>query len=98
MPDWGDDHPGRERAEAEGDRDADEQLRRALEGERHRAAARRFFEAAPLYRVDFEEDGTVSLRKKSYSTGRIARPPPPPFGASSPPIGTSNMLNAGCVT
>ncbi len=46
--------------------DADEQLGRAIERERHRAAARRFFETAPLYRVDFEEDGTVSLRKKSY--------------------------------
>jgi len=67
MPDWADDHPWPERAEAEDGDGADEQLRRALEGERHRAAARRFFEAAPLYRVQFEEDGTVSLRKKGYS-------------------------------
>ena len=46
---------------------AEEQLRRALEQERHRAAARRFFEAAPLYRVDFEDNGTVSLRRKAYA-------------------------------
>jgi hypothetical protein len=67
MPEWEGDHPGLERAEAEEGGDAEERLRRALEGERHRAAARRFFETAPLYRVDFEEDGTVSLRKKSYA-------------------------------
>ena len=66
MPEWEIDHPGRERPEAENGDGAEEQLRRAVEGERHRAAARRFFEAAPLYRVDFEEDGTVSLRKKNY--------------------------------
>ena len=52
----------------------EEQLRRALEQERHRLSARRLFDAAPLYRVQFEEDGTVSLRKKSYDYWPV-RPP-----------------------
>lgn len=53
---------------------AEDQLRRALDQERHRLAARRFFEAAPLYRVQFEEDGTVTLRKKGFEYWP-ARPP-----------------------
>ena len=69
MPEWGNDHPEPkgDAVDGGGDGGAEEQLRRALEGERHRAAARRFFEAPPLYRVDFEENGTVSLRKKGYA-------------------------------
>jgi hypothetical protein len=68
MAEWGDIHPEPERDEdgAEEGYDAAEQLRRAMEQERHRLAARRFFEAAPLFRIGFEADGTVSLRKKSY--------------------------------
>jgi hypothetical protein len=65
---WGNDYPEPERDE-DGPEDgygADEQLRRALEQERHRTDARRFFEAAPLYRVQFEQDGTVSLCRKDY--------------------------------
>src|SRR3954464_10844908 len=46
--------------------DAGEQLRRALEQERHLREARRRFEVAPLYRIRGEEDGTVSLCKKGY--------------------------------
>lgn len=70
MPEWGSDDPapGRDGGEdEEAGHGAEEQLRRALEQERHRAAARRFFEAAPLYRVDPEDNGTVSLRKKDYA-------------------------------
>jgi hypothetical protein len=69
MRERGHDHPDPECIGPEGDEGggAEEQLRRALEQERHRTAARRFFEAAPLYRVEFEEDGTVSLRKKAYA-------------------------------
>jgi hypothetical protein len=63
-PDLDEDGPGEERNDGY---DADEQLRRAIEQERHRAEARRFFEAAPLYRVQFEENGTVSLCRKDYT-------------------------------
>ena len=67
---WGNDYPEPERdddeAEAEDGYGAEEQLRRALEQERHRTDARRFFEAAPLYRIQFEQDGTVSLCRKGY--------------------------------
>ncbi len=69
MPERRDDHRGPERDE-DGPEDGygpEEQLRRALEQERHRLDARRFFEAAPLYRVQFEANGTVSLRKKAYN-------------------------------
>lgn len=69
MREWRGGEPGPDGADDGGADDAaraEDQLRRAVEQERHRAAARRFFDAAPLYRVDFEEDGTVSLRKKSY--------------------------------
>lgn len=69
MREWHDEEPEPERADgvaADEAAGAEDQLRHAIEQERHRAAARRFFEAAPLYRVEFEEDGTVSLRKKSY--------------------------------
>ncbi|GAA0579864.1 hypothetical protein GCM10009416_17850 [Craurococcus roseus] len=67
MREWRGEEPDRAEGNAAADAaDAADQLRRAVEQERHRAAARRFFDAAPLYRVDFEEDGTVSLRKKSY--------------------------------
>ena len=76
MPERGNGHrePGRDEGGPGDGYDADEQLRRALEQERHRLAARRFFDAAPLYRVEFEGDGTVSLRKKSYDYWP-ARPP-----------------------
>ena len=76
MPERGYDHRDSEREGdgPEGGYGAEEQLRRALEQERHRLAARRFFDAAPLYRVQFDEDGTVSLRKKSYDYWP-ARPP-----------------------
>jgi hypothetical protein len=76
MPEWGDDdHPERDEHRRRDDEeegpeegyDADEQLRRALEQERHCAAARDFFERAPLFRIRFEEDGTVSLCKKRYA-------------------------------
>ena len=69
MPERGDDHPGPERDDdaTEDGHDAEEQLRRAVEQERHRLAARRFFEAAPFYRVQFEPNGTVSLRRKDYN-------------------------------
>jgi hypothetical protein len=76
MPERGIDDRGPERDE-NGPEDGyglEEQLRRALEQERHRLAARRFFDAAPLYRVQFEADGTVSLRQKSYDYWP-ARPP-----------------------
>ena len=68
MPERGMDHRGPERDEddPENGYGPEEQLRRAVEQERHRLAARRFFEAAPLYRIEFEENGTVSLRKKRY--------------------------------
>jgi hypothetical protein len=76
MPEWGKDHRGPERDEDDpgGGYGPEEQLRRATEQERHRLAARRFFDAAPLYRVQSEEDGTVSLRQKSYDYWP-ARPP-----------------------
>ncbi len=76
MPERDDDHPGpeRDRGEPEDGYDAAEQLRRAVEQERHRLDARRFFEAAPLYRIQFEADGTVSLRRKGYKYWP-ARPP-----------------------
>jgi hypothetical protein len=32
----------------------------------HRLAARRFYRAAPPYCIQFETDGTVTLRQKSY--------------------------------
>ena len=76
MPERGIDDRGPERDE-NGPEDGygpEEQLRRATEQERHRLAARRFFDAAPLYRVQSEEDGTVSLRQKSYDYWP-ARPP-----------------------
>ena len=76
MPEGGYHHRGPERDEGgPGDScGAEEQLRRALDQERHRLAARRFFDAAPLYRVQFDEDGTVSLRRKFYEYWP-ARPP-----------------------
>lgn len=43
--------------EEEGDREERERL----------AAARRYFRAAPPYRIQFEEDGRVSLCRKRYS-------------------------------
>jgi hypothetical protein len=46
--------------------DPGDALQAAVRQERHRTAARRLFDAAPLYRVEFEEDGTVSLRRKGY--------------------------------
>ena len=49
-----------------GGHDEEEQSRRAAQQERHRFDARRFFDAAPPYRVRFEEDGTVSLCAKRY--------------------------------
>ena len=55
------DRPGGE----DGD-DAEEQRRRAARQERHRLDARRLFDAAPPYRVQFEENGTVSLCAKRY--------------------------------
>ena len=33
--------------------------------------ARRFFEAAPTYRMQFEDDGTVSLRRKEFAASRL---------------------------
>ncbi|HZF78023.1 MAG TPA: hypothetical protein VE033_19560 [Acetobacteraceae bacterium] len=48
------------------------------EAERRRAAweallaeARRFFEAAPPYRIQFEDDGMVSLRRKEFAASRL---------------------------
>jgi hypothetical protein len=73
MPERGEHHPEPERdedrPEEEGEEgyDAGEQLRRALEQERHLREARRRYEEAPLYRIRGEEDGTVSLSKKGYS-------------------------------
>jgi hypothetical protein len=73
MPERGEHHPEPERdedrPEEEGEEgyDAGEQLRRALEQERHLREARRRYEEAPLYRIRGEEDGTVSLCKKGYS-------------------------------
>jgi hypothetical protein len=76
MPERGIDHRGPDRDEngPEGGYGPEEQLRRAMEQERHRLAARRLFDAAPLYRVQFDEDGTVSLRQKTYEYWP-ARPP-----------------------
>jgi hypothetical protein len=36
------------------------------EAREHRLAARRFYRAAPPYCVQFEVDGTVTLRQKAY--------------------------------
>ena len=76
MPERGIEHRGPERADRNADDgyDADEQLRRALAQQQHVREARRFFEEAPLYRVEFEDDGTVSLRRKGYEYWP-ARPP-----------------------
>lgn len=38
----------------------------ADEDREHRLAARRFYRAAPPYCVQFEVDGTVTLRQKAY--------------------------------
>jgi hypothetical protein len=73
MPERREDHPepgmDENRPEDEGEEgyDAGEQLCRALEQERHLREARRRYDAAPLYRIRGEEDGTVSLSKKRYS-------------------------------
>lgn len=53
--------------DAEGGYGAEEQLSRALEQERHQREARRFFEDAPLYRTQNEDNGTVSLCRKTYA-------------------------------
>lgn len=66
MAERGHDHPERDADGPEDAGGADDQLRRALEQERHRRDARRFFEEAPLFRVQFEENGTVTLCKKEY--------------------------------
>ena len=73
MPERGDHRrrPCEDDAGAEEGYGPEEQLRRALEQERHRQDARRFFEAAPLYRVEFEKDGTVSLREKEYAYWQV---------------------------
>lgn len=36
------------------------------DGRAHRLEARRFYAAAPAYRIQFETDGTVSLCRKHY--------------------------------
>lgn len=45
----------------------EEQLRRALAQRRHAEEARRFFEAAPFYRTQYEDNGTVSVCRKAYN-------------------------------
>ena len=68
-----DDHERRRRKEAEARGSAEEQGGADPEEdgdreERERlAAARRYFRAAPPYRIQFEEDGRVSLCRKRYS-------------------------------
>ena len=74
MPEWGDasirSRSGTSTAREEGEEgyDAGEQLRRALEQERHlRAARRRSSSERRSTASGGEEDGTVSLCKKGYS-------------------------------
>lgn len=76
MPERGVQHREPERADRsdDGGYDAGEQLRRALAQQHHAERARRFFEEAPLYCIQFENDGTVSLRRKCYNYWP-ARPP-----------------------
>ena len=69
MAERGYEHREPERAEngpEDDGHDAAKQLRRAVEQERHRLEARRYFDAAPFYRVRFEENGTVTLCAKRY--------------------------------
>lgn len=81
MPERGIEHRGPERAGggcADDGHDADEQLRRALAQREHARDARRFFEQAPLYLAQPEDDGTTTLRRKQYDY----RPDRPPAAAT----------------
>jgi hypothetical protein len=42
--------------------------------EAHRLAARRFYRTAPPYCVRFEDDGTVTLRRKTYEYWEDRKP------------------------
>jgi hypothetical protein len=57
----GDERPAAQRAMP-----ADEAQHEVCDEERLRRAARAYFRAAPPYRIQFEEDGRLSLRKKHY--------------------------------
>jgi len=54
--------PGAHRQEPDGDKRLAEEPE-----EQARQAARAYFRSAPPYRIEFEQDGRVSLRRKRYS-------------------------------
>lgn len=56
-----------DRDEEDGGEDTADALHAAVQEERHRAAARRYFSEAPLYRIEHEDDGSFSVSRKHYS-------------------------------